>query len=215
MSREEKSLVVSEIYNTIQGESTYAGLPCVMLRLAGCNLNCVYCDTPQARSGGSKMTIAEIQEDVARFGASLIQVTGGEPLLQDATPLLLEALLNDGNKVLLETNGSISMATVPADVIKICDIKCPGSGEAESNRWENVGLLTGNDEVKFVLCDRSDYDWAKDVMRRYDLVRFEILLSPASGMLEPRELASWMLEDRLDARLNLQIHKVVWPQGEA
>lgn len=208
------SLLVHEIYGTIQGETTYAGLPCVMVRLAGCNLNCVYCDTPRAKSDGRKMTIGEIQAEVARFDPSLVEVTGGEPLLQEETPLLLEALLSSGIKVLLETNGSLSMEAVPPGVIKICDIKCPGSGEADSNRWENIEHLTDNDQVKFVLCDRADYDWAKDVMQRYDLARFEILLSPAFGQLEPQELASWILEDRLEARLQLQIHKMLWPEGE-
>ena len=214
VSRDEEPLIVCEIYNTVQGETTYAGLPCVMVRLAGCNLNCTYCDTPQARSGGRKMTIAEIQAEVERFHPFLVEVTGGEPLLQEATPFLLKALLSSGSKVLLETNGSLSIDPVPSGVIKICDIKCPGSGEADSNRWENVELLTDNDQVKFVLCDRADYDWAKDVMRRYDLARFEILFSPACGTLEPQELASWILEDRLAVRLNTQIHKMLWPEGD-
>lgn len=211
---ETASLSVREIYDTIQGETTYAGLRCVMVRLAGCNLNCTYCDTPQARSDGRKMTIAEIRTEVTHFNPSLVEVTGGEPLLQEATPLLLETLLDGGSKVLLETNGSISIEAVPSGVIKIYDIKCPGSGEADSNRWENIELLTDNDQVKFVLCGRADYDWAKDLIRRHDLARFEILLSPVCGAVEPRKLASWILEDKLQARVNLQIHRIIWPEGE-
>ena len=207
-------MIVSEIYNTIQGETTYAGLPCVMVRLAGCNLNCVYCDTPQARSDGRKMTIAEIQAEVALFNPALVEVTGGEPLLQKETPLLLETLLGEGHRVLLETNGSLPLNSVPPGVIKIYDIKCPGSGEADSNRWENIELLTDNDQVKFVLCGREDYDWAKNAMQQHHLGRFEILFSPVSVTLEPQALASWIIEDKLQVRVNLQIHKIIWPEGE-
>jgi 7-cyano-7-deazaguanine synthase len=211
---ETASLFVHEIYNTIQGETTYSGLPCVMVRLAGCNLSCTYCDTPQAKSGGRKMTIGNILAEVARFNPFLVEVTGGEPLLQEETPLLLKALLDAGHKVLLETNGSFSLDSVPSGVIKICDIKCPGSGEADRNRWENIALLTDNDQIKFVLCDREDYDWAKNTIQEHGLSRFELLLSPVSGTLDPQVLASWILEDRLNVRLQLQLHKIVWPEGE-
>lgn len=207
-------LNVCEIYKSIQGETTYAGLPCVLVRLAGCNLNCTYCDTPYAKSGGRQMSIAEIEEVVEDLESSLVEITGGEPLLQEGTPVLLESLLSSGRKVLLETNGSLPIDSVPSAVIKVYDIKCPGSGETDANRWENIKLLTDRDQVKFVLCGRSDYDWAKDTVKRFSLQRFEVLFSPASGMLEPRQLASWILRDGLSVRLNLQIHRILWPNGK-
>lgn len=205
---------VSEIYKTIQGESTYAGLPCVMVWLTGCNLDCTYCDTPQAKSGGSDMSVDDIVATVADLNVPLVEVTGGEPLVQEATPLLLNRLLDRGHTVLLETNGSQPLDNVPRDVIKICDIKCPGSGEQDSNLWKNIEQLTDKDQVKFVLSDRSDYDWAKDVIQRHRLSTFDILLSPVTATLSLRELASWILDDGLDARLQPQLHKAVWPEGE-
>jgi 7-carboxy-7-deazaguanine synthase len=207
-------LAVSEIYRTIQGESTFAGLPCTIVRLAGCNLHCRYCDTPYARSGGTEMSVEDILKKVGELDASLVEVTGGEPLLQEDACALLAGLLATGARVLLETNGSLPLDPVPDGVVRILDIKCPGSGEADGNRWENLDLLTGGDQVKFVLCDRADYDWAKGIISEHRLDRFEILLSPACDALEPHLLAEWILEDGLKARLNLQIHRVVWPEGE-
>jgi 7-carboxy-7-deazaguanine synthase len=207
-------LAVSEIYRTIQGESTLAGLPCTIVRLAGCNLQCRYCDTPYARSGGAQMRIEEVLQKVAGLDLPLVEVTGGEPLLQEETPALLEELLAAGTKVLLETNGSLPLDAVPEGVTKILDVKCPGSGESDRNRWENLDRLGEDDQVKFVLCDRVDYDWMKGVVAECHLDRFELLLSPAWDVLEPWQLAAWILEDRLEARLNIQIHRVIWPEGE-
>jgi 7-carboxy-7-deazaguanine synthase len=207
-------LAVSEIYRTIQGESTFAGLACTIVRLAGCNLHCRYCDTPYARAGGTGMSVEDILKKVGELETSLVEVTGGEPLLQEEACALLEGLLDTGARVLLETNGSLPLDQVPDGVVRILDIKCPGSGEANGNRWENLDLLTGRDQVKFVLCNRADYDWAKGIISEHHLDRFEILLSPAWDTLEPRLLADWILEDGLKARLNLQIHRVVWPEGE-
>jgi 7-carboxy-7-deazaguanine synthase len=208
------SLFICEIYRTIQGESSFAGLPCVIVRLAGCNLSCRYCDTPYARAGGTEMTVEDVLKKVGELGTAFVGVTGGEPLLQEGTPALLKGLLAMGAKVTLETNGTLPLDPVPGGVIRIIDIKCPGSGELGRNRWENMDLLAEGDQVKFVLCERADYDWAKGVIHEHGLDRFEVLLSPAWDMLEPRRLAEWMLEDGLKARLNLQLHRVVWPEGE-
>jgi 7-carboxy-7-deazaguanine synthase len=207
-------LAVSEIYRTIQGESSFAGLPCVIVRLAGCNLHCRYCDTPYARAGGAGMAVEDILNRVEELGVPLVEVTGGEPLLQEETCALLEGLLSSGARVLLETNGSIPLDAVPKGVVRILDIKCPGSGESGGNVWENLERLSEGDQVKFVLCDRADYDWAKGVIAKHRLDRVEVLLSPARDLLEPRRLAEWILEDGLNARLNLQLHHLIWPEGE-
>ncbi len=209
----ETSLKVCEIYKTIQGESTYAGRPCVMIRLSGCNLDCTYCDTAYAKSGGEDMTVSAVVERVLELNESLVEVTGGEPLLQTGTSDLLRALLSAGKTVLLETNGSVPIDAVPGDVIRIYDIKCPGSGEEKKNRWENMALLADHDEIKFVLCGREDYDWAKNIIKEYGLNGPAILFSPVPGRLEAGDLASWILKDGLRARLNLQLHKIIWPDG--
>ncbi len=207
-------LSVSEIYGTIQGESSFAGLPCVIVRLAGCNLHCRYCDTPYARAGGTPMSVEDVLKKVAGLNTPLVEVTGGEPLMQEEVPALLGGLLSTGARVLLETNGSLPLDAVPDGVVRILDIKCPGSGETDGNRWENLALLSGGDQVKFVLCDRADYDWARDIISEHRLDRFEVLLSPVWDTLEPHRLAGWILEDGLNARLNLQLHRTIWPEGE-
>lgn len=209
-----KRLKIAEVYPTIQGEALSAGRPCVIARMAGCNLNCSYCDTPQAKSGGTDMSIDVILEETEVCGINLVLVTGGEPLLQKETPALLTALLGKGKEVVLETNGSFPISLVPQGVTIVMDIKCPGSGCSQSNPMENLADLRENDEVKFVLCGRADYEWAKDIMERSDISGPRVGLSPVRNMLEPRELALWMLEDALDARLNLQLHHVIWPEGE-
>jgi 7-carboxy-7-deazaguanine synthase len=205
-------LQVNEIFHSIQGESTHAGRPCVFVRLAGCNLRCEWCDTAYAFHEGTPMTVEEVVRRVAAFGCPLVELTGGEPLLQpDAIPLL-RALLATGVEVLLETSGSLPIDGVPEGVARIVDVKCPGSGESAKNLWENLDALRPGDELKFVIRDRDDYDWAVERVRarRLDL-RCPILFSPVEDVLDPARLAAWILEDRLPARLQVQLHKVLWP----
>jgi 7-carboxy-7-deazaguanine synthase len=205
-------LTVNEIFHSIQGESTHAGRPCVFVRLTACNLRCSWCDTPYAFHEGQKMTVDEVLDRVRAYGCGVVEVTGGEPLLQQDVYPLLERLLADGREVLLETGGHMSVAAVPAGVARIIDVKCPGSGEAEKMDWSNLDRLTPRDEVKFVLRDRADYEYARDVVARYDLPArcAAVLFSPVHGVLEPRLLAEWILADRLPVRLQLQVHKYVW-----
>lgn len=208
-------LQVNEIFHSIQGESSHVGLPCVFVRLTGCNLRCVWCDTAYAFHDGSRMSVADVVQEVDRHGCGLVEVTGGEPLLQpDVLPLMTE-LLGRGYRVLLETGGSLPIETVPAGVIRIVDVKCPGSGECPKNRWENLAFLRPEDELKFVLRDREDYAWAREVLREHDLGRrCRLLFSPVVGELEPGQLARWVLEDRLPVRVQIQLHKVLWPGVE-
>lgn len=208
-----KKLLVAEIFASIQGEGTRAGLPCAFIRLAGCNLRCRYCDTAYAQdeSEGREMAVEKAAEQVLAFGIPLVQVTGGEPLLQSACGDLIEELLAAGAEVLLETNGSLDITEVDPRVVRIVDIKCPGSGSSDSFRWENLSDLRAEDEVKFVVCDRGDYEWARDVISRESLAeRCKILISPAHGELEPARLAEWMVSDRLPVRLQVQVHKLIW-----
>jgi len=207
-------LKVAELLETIQGEGTRAGRLCALVRLAGCNLRCSYCDTAYARvaEDAQERTIAEVVDEVEASGLELVLVTGGEPLLQAGCAELLERLADAGLEVLVETNGSIDIADLDERVVRIMDIKCPASGESDKVRWENIRLLGPADEVKFVICDRGDYDWAAQVIQRERLSeRCCVLLGPAFGALEPRILAEWMLADRLEARLQLQLHKLIWP----
>ncbi len=208
-------LRISEIFHSIQGESTRAGLPCVFVRLTGCNLRCRWCDTAYAFEGGRPMRVAEVLAEVESFGCPLVEITGGEPLLQpDAVPLM-EELLRRGHRVLLETGGSLPIDGVPDGVMRIVDVKCPGSGEAGSNRWENLDVLREGDELKFVIADRGDYDWAAAEVRRRGLAsRCPVLFSPVHGEMNPGELARWVLEDRLPVRVQIQLHKVLWPGVE-
>jgi len=203
---------VHEIYESIQGESTFAGLPCTFVRLSRCNLRCRWCDTPQAFEGGTLMPRAEVLAKALSFGTPLVELTGGEPLLQEgAIPLLLE-LCDAGRTVLLETSGERDISAVDPRVHRIMDLKAPGSDESHRNRWENIAQLTERDEVKIVLADRADYEWASDVIVEHDLPSRvnEILLSPVWGELDPRDLVRWVLEDNLPVRVQIQMHKVIW-----
>jgi 7-carboxy-7-deazaguanine synthase len=205
-------LTVNEIFYSIQGESTRAGEPCVFVRLTACDLRCSWCDTPYAFYEGRKMSIADVVAAVDRHGCPLVEITGGEPLLQEDVYPLMDRLLEDGRTVMLETGGHRPIARVPHAVVKIVDVKCPGSGEADRNDWNNLDRLARHDEVKFVIKDRADYEYARAVITRHDLPRrtAAILLSPVHGALEPKTLSEWMLEDRVPARLQLQLHKYIW-----
>jgi 7-carboxy-7-deazaguanine synthase len=208
-------LQVNEIFHSIQGESTHAGLACVFVRLTGCNLRCVWCDTAYAFHEGRPMTVEQVLQEVAAFGCPLVEVTGGEPLLQPEAIPLMEALVQAGYDVLLETGGSLPIDDVPQGVRRIVDIKCPGSGEADRNRWENLEQLRQGDELKFVVADRDDYLWAAREIRNRGLDRHcPVLLSPAHGVLEPGEVARWAMSDRLPVRVQIQLHKVLWPGVE-
>jgi 7-carboxy-7-deazaguanine synthase len=205
-------LTINEIFHSIQGESTYAGAPCVFVRLTACDLRCSWCDTPYAFAAGIKRTIAEVVAEVMAFGCPLVEITGGEPLLQDDVYPLMAELRHRGLTVLLETGGHISVDRVPAGVVKIIDVKCPGSGESARNHWPNLDLLAPADQVKFVIKDRADYDFARDAVIRHALPAkcSAVLFSPVHDALLPPELASWILADRLAVRLQLQMHKYVW-----
>jgi 7-carboxy-7-deazaguanine synthase len=208
-------LTVNEIFYSIQGESTRAGEPCVFVRLTACDLRCSWCDTPYAFHEGRKMTVDEVVAEVDRYGCPLVEITGGEPLLQDDVYPLMDRLLAEGRKVMLETGGHRPIDRVPADVKKIVDVKCPGSGEADRNHWANLEALGPADEVKFVIKDRGDYDFAKHAIVERGLAAKAktILLSPVHGVLDPRTLSEWMLADRMPARLQLQLHKFIWSPG--
>ena len=205
-------LTINEIFYSVQGESTYAGRPCVFVRLTACDLRCSWCDTPYAFHEGSKQSIEGVLAHVDRFECSLVEVTGGEPLLQEDVYRLMEQLLHRGRTVLLETGGHRSTARVPEGVITILDIKCPGSGEAGKNDWSNLERLRARDEVKFVIKDRVDYDYARDVIGRYELAdrANAIHLSPVHDVMNPRMLSEWVLEDHLTVRVQLQLHKYIW-----
>jgi 7-carboxy-7-deazaguanine synthase len=206
-------LTVYEIYPSIQGESTHVGRPCVFVRLAACNLRCTWCDTPYAFTGGAKMTIDDVVRDVARHGIRLVEITGGEPLLQPEANALMARLLAEGYEVLLETGGHMPLDDVPEDVVAIVDVKCPGSGEAAAMHWPNLDQLSAHDEVKFVVGDRADFEYAADVVRRYALAgrARAVLFSPVHGALAPDVLARWILDEHVPARLQLQAHKYIWP----
>lgn len=218
---------ITEIYKSLQGESTYAGLPCVFVRLTGCNLRCTWCDTEYGFYGGTRMTAEQVFDEVQRLSPNggLIEITGGEPMIQERELVpLMHRLLDSGYKVLLETSGERPLDRVPERVIKIVDVKCPDSGEGDTFRIENLETLQSHDEIKFVISGRTDYEFARDFTRRHDLARSvnAVLFSPAfrkdaSGardssncLLDPQQLAEWMLEDNVPARLGLQIHKLIW-----
>ena len=239
------TLEVSEVFFSIQGEGTRSGLPCAFVRLAGCDLRCRYCDTAYARGRGERRRIDDVVDQVDGFGCDLVQVTGGEPLLQPGVHLLMGRLCQMGKRVLLETSGACDISSCDPRVVRIMDLKTPGSGEFERNLWANVDQLTDADEVKFVICDRADYEWARQVIGRYDLSNkvAAVLLSPAaesappdsppdpppdpppdapsdvgreegSAGVRPRQLAEWILADRLSVRLQLQLHRLVWGPHE-
>lgn len=205
-------LTINEIFHSIQGESTFAGRPCVFVRLTACDLRCRWCDTPYAFHEGTKMSVDEVMADVESRGCQTVEVTGGEPLLQPDVYPLMQQLLDSGKTVLIETGGHRSIAGVPAGVIRIMDIKCPGSGEAEKNDWSNLAHLTKTDEVKFVIADRRDYEYARDIVMRENLPSRvnAVLLSPVHGELDPKLLSAWVIADRLDVRVQLQVHKYIW-----
>ena len=205
-------LTVNEIFHSIQGESTHAGRPCVFVRLTACDLRCSWCDTPYAFDEGRKMTIEDVVGRVGEYGCDVVEITGGEPLLQKDVYPLMRRLLDEGRTVLLETGGHRSAEEVPEGVIRVIDVKCPGSGESEKTCWENLDRLRPTDEVKFVIKDRTDYEYARDVASRHDLIRRSaaVLFSPVHGVLAPKTLAEWILADRLAVRLQLQAHKYVW-----
>ncbi|MCB9759950.1 MAG: radical SAM protein [Alphaproteobacteria bacterium] len=209
----DERLRVTEVYASIQGESTWVGLPCTFVRLTGCNLRCTWCDSVFTFTGGEHRSIDDVLDEVDRVGVSLVEVTGGEPLAQRQAIPLLQRLVDRGYTVLLETSGSIDIRPVPDAVHVIMDLKPPGSGEADKNLLSNIEALQPNDEVKFVLADRRDFDWAADLIRRYDLRSRcrEVLLSPVWGSLEPAALVDWALAERLPARVQVQVHKVIWP----
>ena len=202
---------INEIYKSIQGESTYAGRPCVFVRTSGCNLRCEWCDTPHAFHEGREMSLEEILDQVRRHGIDLVELTGGEPLLQKDAPRLISELLDRGHTVLVETSGSLDIRAVDPRAVVIMDIKCPGSGMSEVMRWDNIPALKATDQVKFVIKDRADFDWAAEILEKYpELKRRPVLFSPVFGAMDPRLLAEWILGAGLPVRLQLQIHKYIW-----
>lgn len=207
------TVVVHELYASIQGESTFAGVPCTFVRLTGCNLRCSWCDTPHAFHGGTREPVETVAARALAFGTPLVELTGGEPLLQPGALPLLTLLADAGKTVLLETSGERDIGAVDPRVHRIMDLKAPGSGETHRNRWENIALLTARDEVKFVLKDRADYEWARGVIAEHQLASRvnAVLLSAVFGQLATADLVRWTLEDRLPARVQLQLHKYIWP----
>lgn len=209
------TVLVSELYSSIQGESTYAGRPCAFVRLTGCPLRCAWCDSEFAFHGGQRMALEDVLASVKEMGLPLVEVTGGEPLVQPGALALLRELCDAGYEVLLETSGALDISPVDPRVIKIMDLKCPGSGEVDANLWSNLEHLGPRDELKFVIAERADYDWARQIIQHYALADTRpIHFSPVFGSLEPVLLAEWIMADRLRVRLQIQLHKVLWP-GEA
>jgi len=205
-------LTINEIFYSVQGESTYAGRPCVFVRLTACDLRCSWCDTPYAFHEGKKCALEDVIQEVEAYDCPLVEVTGGEPLLQEAVYPLMGSLLARGKTVLLETGGHRSTARVPPDVVTILDVKCPGSGESHRNCWENLEHVRSHDEVKFVVKDRADYEFARDVIAQRSLAGrvSAIHLSPVHGVLDPKTVSEWVLADRLPVRVQLQLHKYIW-----
>jgi 7-carboxy-7-deazaguanine synthase len=207
-----ETLIINEIYRSLQGESTRAGLPCVLVRLTGCNLRCDWCDTQHAWNGGTEMSLDEICQHVAELDCRRVLLTGGEPLTQPASLALLTRLCDEGYETSLETNGTLDLDAVDGRVHRVVDIKCPTSGAAEENCWTNVEHLRPHDEVKFVIADRGDYEYAHRAVAEHHLVgRCEVIFSPVLDHLGASELAEWILADRLDVRLGLQLHRIIWP----
>jgi 7-carboxy-7-deazaguanine synthase len=206
---------VNEIFFSIQGESTYQGMPCVFVRLAGCNLRCSYCDTLYACDEGEDLSPEEVLGKLRKYPCRTVEITGGEPLLHEESSDLALLLLESGYRVLLETNGTLDLSVLDPRIVKIMDVKCPDSGHSHDVMWGNLEQLCEHDEIKFVISSRKDYEWARRIIDEKKLVPgHTILLSPAHGIIEPRDLAAWILQDGLDVRLNLQIHKYVWNPDE-
>jgi 7-carboxy-7-deazaguanine synthase len=205
-------LTVNEIFHSIQGESTHAGRPCVFVRLTACDLRCTWCDTPFAFTEGRKMSVEQVLETVRSYGCGVVEITGGEPLLQKEVYPLMDRLLEDGRTVLIETGGHLSVDAVPERVIRVIDVKCPGSGEADRMHWPTLDRLRPSDEIKFVLQDRADYEYAREIAAKHDLPSrcAAVHFSPVHGVLDPKQLAEWILADRLSVRLQLQAHKYIW-----
>lgn len=208
-------LKVNEIFRSLQGEGTRTGLPCSFVRLTGCNLRCAWCDTAYAWDEGADLPLADVLSRVKNLGCPRVEVTGGEPLGQPACLELLAALCDAGDEVLLETNGAVDISQVDPRVVRIVDVKCPSSGQSHKVHWPNMQALRPTDEVKFVLADRPDFDFAAGVLRTHNLLhKCPVIFSPVAGRLDPAELAAWILESRLDVRLGLQLHKILWPHTD-
>lgn len=201
---------ITEIFYSIQGESTCAGRPCIFVRLTGCNLRCTWCDSAYTFTGGEPMSIESILETIRKWDCRLVEVTGGEPLAQKESFELIRRLAEEGYEVLIETSGSIDIEPVDARAKIVLDVKCPGSGEERKNYWPNLGKLRPGDEVKFVIADRADYDYAVGVIREHELEGRPLLFSPVWGAIDLKDLAAWILADGLDARLQVQLHKLIW-----
>ena len=208
-------LKINEIYYSIQGESSYMGKPCIFIRLTYCNLRCSYCDSEYTFYDGKDMTIDEILSKIKEYPCNLVEVTGGEPLFQKECIDLLKELVKNSYMVLLETSGSLSIKSVPKEVINIIDFKCPTSNMKKKNKWENINYLKSTDEVKFVIGNREDYEWAKGKIEKYDLInKCSVLMSPTYKQIEPRAITEWILKDNLDIRFQIQLHKEIWSEIE-
>ena len=206
------NLKINEIYFSVQGESSYSGLPCIFIRLTYCNLRCTYCDSEYSFYDGKKMKIHDILKEIKKYSCNLVEVTGGEPLLQKNCINLLNELIKNNYDVLLETSGSLSISDVPDKVINIIDFKCPSSKMDIKNMWDNINYFKKNDEIKFVIGDRIDYEWTKKKIEEYKLNQIcDILISPVYGEIEPKEIVKWILEDNLKVRFQIQMHKEIWP----
>ena len=208
-------LKINEIYHSIQGESSFTGLPCIFVRLTYCNLRCSYCDSEYTFYEGTDMSIDEILNKIKSYSCKLVEVTGGEPLVQKGCINLLKKLVDLDYKVLLETSGSLTIKDVPKEVINIIDFKCPSSNMKKKNLWENINYLKLDDEVKFVIGNREDYDWAKNKIKKYNLTNTcKVLMSPTYKEIEPKMITEWILEDNLNIRFQVQLHKEIWPEEE-
>jgi 7-carboxy-7-deazaguanine synthase len=211
--RRDDLLKVNEIFYSIQGESSFSGIPFVFVRLTGCNLRCSYCDTKYAYEEGEELTVEQILKQIKKYKCRYVEITGGEPLLQDDTPFLVDSLIDKGFNVLVETNGTKDVSVISDKAVIIMDVKCPSSGEVNKIDWENIKRLDKKDEVKFVIAEKSDYDWAKEIITERNLIyKAEVLLSPVREKLEPDLLAEWILKDNLKVRFQLQLHKAIWPK---
>jgi len=204
------TVTISELFYSIQGETSFSGLPAVFVRLSGCNLKCLYCDTDYAQSGGTNISIGDIFAKVSSYACNLVVITGGEPLMQPGIFELIPLLKKDEKTVLVETNGSLDIREIPRDAIRIVDVKSPSSGESENNLISNMRELSNKDELKFVIGSRDDYLWAVSFIKTYNLLSHSILFSPVTSCLQPRNLAEWILNDRVPVRLQLQLHKTIW-----